>query len=250
MYATSIWYLNDVAEIAHAAELAQQLIEQRATTAESRVDADTIRTLQRAFIDVRFPCTYVVSFSEHGDQLSQWRGYCHDRSGFSLGFATKDIQNLAEHQGFSLLKCVYYRDEQEQIVSALLDDAIRRLLTTPVEGDREVLELSVRLRFLRSFSTLSPTLKHPSFSEEAEWRLILATEDDTGDEKYRSGSHTLIPYRSFQLADSETSACINELVVGPSPLQPLGVIAAEDFAKRCELPIGSTRPSTVPYRQV
>lgn len=250
IYATAVWYLNDATEIGHAAELARQLIDERAASLASREDADSVRSLHRAFGEFLFPDTFVASFSERGDQLSQWRGYCQHGSGYALGFLTADLKRQSERQQFSLLRCIYDVDELRTILLALIDDVISRLGTPVPDGDREKLELTLRLRFLRTFSTLAPTLKHPSFSEEAEWRLVHVDERETAQIEYRSGLHTLIPFVRLGLSDDSPSAHIAELVIGPSPLQQLGGVAAEGYRKCSGLPIDSIKQSAVPFRQV
>jgi hypothetical protein len=37
---------------------------------------------------------YVTSFSEERDQLSQWRGYCGNAAGFSIGFNLAKLKEL------------------------------------------------------------------------------------------------------------------------------------------------------------
>jgi hypothetical protein len=36
----------------------------------------------------RLPSDFVASFSEEGDDLSQWRSYCPGEAGFSIGFSS------------------------------------------------------------------------------------------------------------------------------------------------------------------
>ena len=60
---------------------------------------------------------FVCSFSEERDLLSQWRGYCKNGSGYSLGFALSSLQSCVKRAGFAIKPCVY--DRQKQI------DAIR-----------------------------------------------------------------------------------------------------------------------------
>ena len=50
---------------------------------------------------------FVASFSENGDQLSQWRAYCPKGNGFSIGFRYSDLSYLLKTTGFRLVKCIY-----------------------------------------------------------------------------------------------------------------------------------------------
>ena len=79
IWATNIHYLNDTAEFAHAIELVTTEFENRKGVSPKQDMFLAFLTKQLALfkhIDV-----YVCSFSEQGDLLSQWRGYCPSGNG-------------------------------------------------------------------------------------------------------------------------------------------------------------------------
>jgi hypothetical protein len=49
----------------------------------------------------------VICFCKDGYLLSQWRGYGGDGYGYSLGFETSRLKELADKAGFVLGKCIY-----------------------------------------------------------------------------------------------------------------------------------------------
>jgi hypothetical protein len=60
---------------------------------------------------------YVCSFSSNPDQLSQWRGYCPDGNGYSIGFEfnSKMIEHINKNKhgfDFDLVKCIYAEQDQ------------------------------------------------------------------------------------------------------------------------------------------
>ena len=75
--------------------------------------------------------TYICSFSENGDLLSQWRGYCPDGEGYAIGFKQPEsYKNLFNDEGicfrgsndigFDLTwvttgyqKCIYQKEEKK-----------------------------------------------------------------------------------------------------------------------------------------
>jgi hypothetical protein len=103
--------------------------------------------------------TLSVCFSESCDILSQWRGYANDASGFCIGFNAKKLLSLFP---FCPLKVVYDRREQEQIVMKKLNDVLCHLVDkTP---NYEV--------FIGELLFIFAQMKHPSFTEEKEIRMV------------------------------------------------------------------------------
>ena len=67
---------------------------------------------------------FVFSLSEEGNLLSQWRGYTPLGAGVSIGFNQDKLQRHAQQKGFSLIKCLYKKEEQDNILNPLLDKII------------------------------------------------------------------------------------------------------------------------------
>src|SRR5258706_6324596 len=117
LWASHISYLNDTAELKHAAKLFQRLISERiknALVANLQFDAkETVDSLSELNV-----C--VVSFSGKSDDLSQWRGYASPPPGFALGFDFGKLQAVAAQQKCRLVACEY--DEKAQ--TAKLGDIV------------------------------------------------------------------------------------------------------------------------------
>ena len=86
IWATNIHYLSDSAEFIHAIDLVNHLM---------RVEGESCSEVRVKHLFYRLAMTkenienisiYVCSFSEKKDLLSQWRGYCPNGNGFSIGF--------------------------------------------------------------------------------------------------------------------------------------------------------------------
>src|SRR3990172_10406137 len=129
LWCTSIIYLNDGKEYLHANELLVERLEYRihcANNKQHRTDeADFLKKLQTGLDRIGIVMFFVGSFSENGDLLSQWRGYSRGGDGISLGFDSNRLKNLADKQGFQLVKCVYEPDEKRAIVDEFIDNYIR-----------------------------------------------------------------------------------------------------------------------------
>jgi hypothetical protein len=91
IWATNILYLNDASELNYSLDLLKEEIFrfqkgiQNALAPEYNFYAETIKQIDR-FIPSESFAFFVCSFSEEKDLLSQWRGYCPEGIGFSLGF--------------------------------------------------------------------------------------------------------------------------------------------------------------------
>src|SRR3990167_8762359 len=103
-WATQIQYMNDSKEIRHAVELATHFVH-----SEQKIpnEVKEVMLAELEFITKGVTKTFVVSFSEHEDLLSQWRAYCPN-GGASIGFSPEKISKPIEeppiHRPFRLVK--------------------------------------------------------------------------------------------------------------------------------------------------
>lgn len=129
---------------------------------------------------------YAVCFSEKKDLLSQWRGYADNGKGVAIGFNLSCLKKICEATDLLKLGKVTYTgcesDSYNVIVSkyadmiitditrALVNEKIDELLTNPYGFD---LFSSLTQQTLVLESVF---IKHQSFSEENEWRIVLNDE--------------------------------------------------------------------------
>jgi len=136
-------------------------------------------TLQRLFLIPAFAKSpiCVFSLSEEGDLLSQWRGYSPSGGGYSIGFRSDSLIKFLETRELYLAPCIYDEAEQRTVVketvTKVCDTILKRWPGGGVEGDRvdEFIQEDL-LQFLIDFSRIASGLKHPSFHQENEWRII------------------------------------------------------------------------------
>lgn len=113
LWATEYRHLNDRQEYRIAAHL---LKEQLNTSGLSQ----TLRHSFGQLIAKTQEQCFVLSFSEAGDQLSQWRAYCPGGSGYALGFAqTNRLFASARQHSFNLIRCEYSPDKQRKLCKYL-----------------------------------------------------------------------------------------------------------------------------------
>jgi hypothetical protein len=262
IWATSVSHLNDKKELAIAADMFREAIAEL----EPRLELPGEPALpppgyepdpRRKFLDAlrSFPDiapeskTFVCSFSGEGDQLSQWRGYTTGGYGFSIGFDYSRLEKHVSRQKLLLAKCLYKPAMQRECIERFVKEEIEpqfRGLTADNTTRRMVESLVLLFHVL-------PVLKHASFKEEKEWRLISSLHSDRLI-KLRAGRVTLIPYHEFELTDpnnKKETLPIGMIYVGPSPNSAESVIAInalldqEGLSKSVEV-----RPSVIPYREI
>jgi hypothetical protein len=99
---------------------------------------------------------------------------------------------------------------------------------------------------------LAATMKHPSFSEEREWRLVghqivlngkIQGKSGRDEIKYRRSNERLVPYEELSFADVPNA--ISEVVVGYSAASTLDAIRVLLQDKGFDVPV---RRSEVPVR--
>ncbi|MDR6843352.1 DUF2971 domain-containing protein [Flavobacterium granuli] len=96
--------------------------------------------------------TYITSFSEQGDVKSQWMQYAEKGKGIAIGFKTDLFKNKAD----VLFRPVhYYKNEQFELINYAL---------TEYSFNQESIS--------KWCSEILPVIKHESWHEEKEWRLI------------------------------------------------------------------------------
>ncbi len=194
----------------------------------------------------------VGSFSKNGDLLSQWRAYSDDAKGFSIEF---DGQILANSLPVNMKDVLYDQEEQETLIL----QSLRKFHFYWQRGGRAG-RLAVA-EVLPEFAIDLITLKHPTFFEEQEVRMVhLVTRlddwwvdpggHDQEDRKFpgvsvkmRERSGLQIPYIALPLHDPNA---ITAVVLGPKNPESL-----EEVRERLLLQglyNVTVRRSAVPYR--
>lgn len=217
IWASGIGFLNDSEEFQYTVNLVKEVKKFKSGELNALIANDKITDEFWGHIDRMLEylsdkkLSYVCSFSEEPDLLSQWRAYCPSNSGYSLGFSRKDLIELAKKQDFRLEQCVYDRAVQLEKLTILFEKYLGEL------SGRDELEesLNIAAKFGRDMIELAPLFKNPSFKEEKEWRLVSSLIVDT-EVKFREGISTIVPFIEFDLACNDV-LCLKELVIGPTP---------------------------------
>jgi hypothetical protein len=248
LWATSIRYLNDGEEFNYAVRLLRAEIA-AALEKNSRLDAplnqlaDSIRSAQDNVGRGLISAIFVASLSAAGDLLSQWRAYCPDQRGVSVGFSRTRLANAAT--GFRLVRCIYKQAKQRAVLRDLLSE-----FTADVTGatDRKQVATAIATT-VRKFKQLAPALKHPSFSEEREWRLVGSLLSSGADDlSFRPGRSMLLPYIPVSLPFEDDAIRVERIIVGPTPHPELAANAVVNLLRIRGIRRSPVTNATAPYR--
>ena len=118
-------YLNDISEIKYASELLQGCLGEydNKTLPEEVVTSVMQQDHYKKFGDLMF--SYICSFSEDPDLLSQWRAYGANGKGVCLGFSLEKLKGCVEKCGFAIKPCIYQKDQQKKAICDLLSPFIK-----------------------------------------------------------------------------------------------------------------------------
>ncbi|WP_161491952.1 DUF2971 domain-containing protein [Bradyrhizobium centrolobii] len=170
MWCTLASHMNDRVEGKYAHSLAKSI-----AYSELRKSADSFRNnflseLTEQLARYQHAKVYAACFSEAEDLLSQWRGYT-GKFGYALGFSLKSLQTVAATQHFLLQPVKYKYEEQRDILLPVIQDLVSKYdPDLDPDEDREKIDI-LFAPAMKRIAEKSAIIKHPSFSEEREWRL-------------------------------------------------------------------------------
>ncbi|TGD74765.1 DUF2971 domain-containing protein [Mangrovimicrobium sediminis] len=250
--ASDIRYMNDSAELRHTLDLVASHLSQRILAG---VDNPTLLNQLLEWLTHRIasgPMIFGASFRANGNLLSQWRGYSVHGKGVSLGFAPGFIAERAASQGFQVGRCLYGEDEQRQLIERVVD-AIEALAAQMPEAAQHRDWSPVFERAEEDLLRMAAVLKHPSFEEEQEWRIVSPAIEDCGEApvSFREGRSSLVPFFRFDLRSPGRGQLeLEHVYLGPTGNHELS-LKSLDLYLQCEgaAPRRGIDYCQIPYRQ-
>jgi hypothetical protein len=252
IWASNIRYLNDAREYELAVDLARRIIEGRERAATSKFDAALLAVLKDSLGGTPDPEVYVVSFTENGDQLSQWRGYTPADAGYSVGFAARQLATRdPSSAGAFLVRCVYDPDEHRKLISQVISHSLEHAMALhdSQRDNRDRVFREAYKIFARFMPLVVPALKDSNFKEEEEWRLVaLASSFSAGAPEFRAAGSLIVPYHLVSLTSPAAILPISEIIVGPNPNPSLAKLSIEHLLVKYGLGSATVVTSGIPYR--
>ncbi len=245
IWATHIHYLNDSSEFNYAKGLASFIVEEAIKTETDSLKLDLLREMflgiQQSGINV---C--VASFSEVGDQLSQWRGYCK-KGGCSIGLSYDVLSTIANREEWLLAPCVYNQKDQADLMQGIIAEVLSYNIAN--HEDLEDRESRPGGNIAYYLNRLAPIFKGEAFSEEKEWRLIsVPLNNGLPEFCFREGPVSIVPYYKLKLYDELNPFKIEEIIVSPSSNQDLSYSAIKQLLVKNMYTGTIIKSSQIPYR--
>jgi hypothetical protein len=256
IWATDIQYLNDSSELKYGVKrLAQAMGERLHTLKGKQAECATQfgEWIRHGFVLNHH--LFVACFTEKGNLLSQWRGYCTPGKGISVSFHAAELIEAAQDQQFRWAEVVYDYTRQTTLVNHLIDSLLAQAENF-AEPERK---RNPRQPFHGLFEqwddrvlSLAASLKDECFQEEREWRVISQPIKKLNDERlrFREGDITLTPYINFGLPrNANDGLSFDTVFVGPTSERNLAMKALGSFFTRngCNAKSG-IRNSLIPLR--
>ncbi|GAA3963764.1 DUF2971 domain-containing protein [Allohahella marinimesophila] len=251
MWASDVRYMNDSAELRHTADLLRKDIGERIANGCSHP------YVLNEFLDwvvhriTNGHMLFATSFRAHGNLLSQWRGYSLHGKGVSVGLSADHVWRCAEQQNFQVGRCIYDPVRQSELIHDIVEAVIEQTAgasgPSNTEGRQAIFE-ELETDLLR----IAAVLKHPSFQEEDEWRVVShgMRKPTDGLVRFREGTSMLVPYVFLDLRDEQGRLPFEHIFVGPTPNHELSLNSLQLYlSQRNCVPADGIDYCQIPFRQ-
>lgn len=253
LWATNIHFMNDAHEFNHFIKILYNEIESQfvylGDCCSDQWKEEWYDAILSNINNYDLKDTHVVCFSERGDSLSQWRGYCPPGFGYSFGFDKDILENIAEKHKGILSKCIYSEETHIDFAKEKLTDFTNTLWNRFPLGqyftDLEGLVKGNWHNFIRDVSRHASMAKDSGFIDENEWRIIMPKA--TNNLLFRAGQSYLIPYLSAKLGLDSSESPLKEIIIGPSPNIDLAYKSVKKIVEEKKWNI-EVKKSSIPYR--
>ena len=250
MFATDSLFLNDESEVFYTINIARRIANDRlmaqknALTNEYMAKKSLVVLLERIEDHLHSVSNHVCSFTEKGDQLSQWRGYGKG-GGVSFSFDEDDLNFFCSEHSYGLLSCVYNIKEQKEHLEGLMDRYVVDYLKT-IDSDES--NADKLLLFTKNLMDVAIKYKDNSFHEEVESRIICGNKKsmDLGI-SYRVNNSLIVPHVELPILGDD-GIKIKKIVIGPNQSKELIKLSIEKLLKQKNIEFDEVLFSNIPYR--
>lgn len=172
MWATHIEYLNDETEREIFTDAFKKQVYEYAHIHKTSLTKEQIERLESL---CRFDA-YIISLSEHKDDLNMWRGYGGNGVGINIEFDLSKINRFYEtvksmyykmEFAYRALECKYFQSEQCEIENSLIECIYNYMLKSK-DNDEMFTEDIILKRKIEDLTIIS---KHSAYESEKEWRF-------------------------------------------------------------------------------
>lgn len=169
IFCTNINFLNDKKEFRYGVSLILKVIEK---LKKENFEMSILDVVEKNIGLIYITERYVTCFSKNGDLLSQWRAYANNGKGVAIGFNAK-LFPMSIKQHISGKHIGYDEPYQLQVIEELI-----RIIITFFKKRKNIIdwedygyEWLVGSTIIDYLNNIAALYKHPSFSEEQEYRF-------------------------------------------------------------------------------
>jgi hypothetical protein len=221
IWLTDSRFLNDKTEGLHFVSLVKGMVAKLLSGEKDGVLVSFYESILERIDSLDTYNAYIFSLSTRRDDLSQWRGYANEGSGFTIGFSGMDLHGRADDKDTPLnfAKVVYELDAQSDIIANTLTQLREQLVKELANLSDDAEKASIADEAARTFAWIvdnqSIFFKHHSFSSEGEWRLVIYRRAKSSTVLVRPSGSSLVPYIEIEPMGPSTKLPVTELGIGP-----------------------------------
>lgn len=248
IWTTKIHYLNDSSELSLGLDYIRKEIQsQKGGNNRFRSDEELDDMLNVIF-SIESVNVGVASFTENGDQLSQWRGYTKLGSGYSLGFDGDGVNNQALSDLYYFVPCIYNQEDHRLLAKELVDFG---RVAGKIQEEKGEISILHKMDFSRAVLLVATMIKAGKFEEEKEWRLVTPLMDYR-EANFRPGDFSLLPYWEYDLRLEKT---LKQIIIGPTQEPDLSYKSTQGvtmhyFSRRYNDGKIKVENSAIPFRRI
>ncbi|HJA84904.1 MAG TPA: DUF2971 domain-containing protein [Candidatus Bacteroides avicola] len=241
MWATHIKYLNDETERELFTDALKKAVSIYAQERNTPLDNEQLKELD-ILCDVD---SYIISLSEHQDDLNMWRGYGGNGVGVNIEFDFNNISafySTSKHNHFKTeyvykrRKCIYFQPDKCEIDNSLVEQLCDYLL------HKETMQSAFNgIRIIRDIRDMATISKHIAYMSEKEWRFVCNTSSIP---KHIMSNGIIKPYIEFPIPLS----AITSITIGPCIKDGYDIISIKRFIKEALRSNIEIKYSIIPYR--
>lgn len=178
---------------------------------------------------------FVTCFCKRGDLLSQWRGYGKNQ-GYAIGFDFNFYEDLGD---LKISEVQYGIQNPKEFFARELESAPQ------ISAHPGVMDEHVSKMILPRFALV----KHPSFTEEQEWRLIYQISE------YELKNKKNVFFRESPLGpvpiiiNSFPKKCVKKIIIGPGPYSYICEQSVKSLLRIYEFNDVNIELSRIPFRK-
>ena len=250
IWASSSQFMNDASEFKYSTQLIAEIATELKKSSNNWFEGQLLgHAISLHTSDDLKKQVFIFSLSEKDDLLSQWRAYGNTSDAYAMGFSSSMLTRTLSDHNILLSACVYDRDTQVKIIKELIKAALydfnsHKFSMADIKDKRVYVATSeASLAFIQA----AVLIKHPSFAEEREWRLVRIGWDGNN-LKFRPASTHFIPYIELPIAFGLAVGLFKEVVIGPSSQFELDALSLKWYFNEKGVTPTSIRSSSIPFR--